>query len=185
MLFEGCYTWGNGRYGINLYICDNSIIRRCVVRVDRTNAEEPIGGIFHYANQNGTTQNSIVIDSDQPTHYTHQYDAGAFDASSGGAAGNSWAATKNILMSNNIALNVWFTGLTNTYDSSGLSDTTSFTNGIFYDMHAQDDDTWNNPTGISSGGSDAIFVTPSSVSFNQLTVGNSGLEGRGVWRCVL
>lgn len=171
ILFEGDYTWGNGRYGINLYICDNSVVRRCVARVDRTNAQEPLGGIFHYAGQNGVTQNSIVVDSDQAMFYRHEFDAGAISASSGGDAGNSWAATKNILMSDNIALNVWFNALTNTYDSSGLSTTTSFVNSIFYDMHAQDDDTWGNPSGISTDGSDGIFVTPASVTFNQLTVG--------------
>ena len=80
LLVEGCYTWGNGRYGISDYISDHTVFRRNVVRIDRTNAEEPIGGLFHYANQNGVTQNSIVIDSDQYLFYRHQYDAGAFDA---------------------------------------------------------------------------------------------------------
>ena len=170
VLVEGCYTWGNGRYGINLYVCDNSIIRRCVVRIDRTDAKEPIGGIFHYATQHGRTQNSLVIDSDQPAYYRHEYDAGAFDASSGGARYEDWGTTKDVIMTNNLALNVYFTALANTRngDNHGApanqSDATDFRNGILWDIHSSE-----NTTGYPT--TDGTLLVPGDVTVNQATIG--------------
>ena len=171
VLIEGCYTFGNGRYGINLYISDNSIIRRCVVRIDRTHTYDPIGGIFNYAGQNGAIQNSMVIDSDQIAHYYHQYDAGAFDASSGGARYDDWGTTKNIKMSDNIALNDFFVGLANTHNGdnseapANQSDATNFTNGILWDMHSTADDS------TAGGETDGTLLLPGDASISQLTIG--------------
>jgi hypothetical protein len=80
VLFEDCWAWGKGRYGI--YFggsspgVNNSIFRRCVVRQDDA-AQGPIAGIMFYNGHDNLCQNCIVLDSTDTSASEHY---GAFSA---------------------------------------------------------------------------------------------------------
>lgn len=106
-LVEGCYIWGSGRMRIMFYICDNSIMRRNVGRLDHVSPGDPIGGWDLYSSQHCRTQNNIMIDSDQISYYTnYTNDAGVWVDQSGSSNGETWSEHLDNKHEYNIALNL-------------------------------------------------------------------------------
>jgi hypothetical protein len=66
ILFEDCWTWGNGRYGYNLYLNDYIVIRRNVDRRDAVQVASsyPSASYINYASHYVSFQNCISIDTD-------------------------------------------------------------------------------------------------------------------------
>lgn len=108
ILVEGCYTWGRGRMGSVFYLCDHSIKRRCVSRMDVQDAvDQPIGIFDCYSVQYGRMCNCIAIDTDQHQYQTgYTTAAGAFVDQSGSANNDAWAIHLDIVTSHSIALNI-------------------------------------------------------------------------------
>lgn len=72
-LFEECYFFGAGRYGINLRTPgDHSIVRRCVFRMDdQGGSGYVIAAAISYEHDYIEWQNNIVLDTDR--EYWHNY----------------------------------------------------------------------------------------------------------------
>jgi hypothetical protein len=70
-LIEGSYVWGGeGRYRIATFHSDHSIIRNCVVRVDKSmDTDNALGAYAIYGSTNIEVQNCIGIDSDSPVFW--------------------------------------------------------------------------------------------------------------------
>lgn len=65
VLFEDCWTWGNGRYGYNFYLCDNVVVRRNVDRRDACKGTSlPTASYINYASHHVSFLNCISIDVD-------------------------------------------------------------------------------------------------------------------------
>jgi len=63
ILFEECYAWGEGRYPFKVQTPGQYIIfRRCVVRWDYSNHDEPYACFANYDRKNAYFQNCIAID---------------------------------------------------------------------------------------------------------------------------
>jgi hypothetical protein len=103
VLFEDCWAWGKGRYGI--YFggsspgVSNSIFRRVVVRQDDA-AAGPVSGIMFYNGHDNVCQNCIVIDSADTSPGEHY---GAFAATANYPTGSP--ATLNHQVVGSIGLN--------------------------------------------------------------------------------
>lgn len=69
VLYERCWTMGNGRYQFILYCSSSSIVRQCIARSDRVNPNEIYAIYSMYSAINCEVQNCIAIDSDQHEHY--------------------------------------------------------------------------------------------------------------------
>ena len=70
ILFENCYAYGNGRYKFNMYKSNHIILRQCVGRLDRDDAQgEPIAVFSVYSCSDVEVQNCIAIDTDQTGKY--------------------------------------------------------------------------------------------------------------------
>lgn len=76
-LFEECYFWGAGRYGLNLRTPgDYTIVRRCVFRMDDQDAGGlVIAAAIAYEHDYVEWQNNIVLDADRDywNNYTYPY----------------------------------------------------------------------------------------------------------------
>ena len=107
ILYEGCYAYGLGRYKFITYAASQYIIfRNCVARhdaVDEGGLGWPMGGFSVYDSSDILVQNSIVIDSDQPSAYLldgvgpGQY-GGCFDVFTTSAAANDVMFTNSICL---------------------------------------------------------------------------------------
>lgn len=165
VLLEGDYVWGNGREGITTYICDHTIMRRNLVRIDSDNSVEPFGGIVNYANTYSRTQNSIVIDMDQYKDYSYRYLAGAFNDSVGGARYEPWSKMIDVQTVNCIALNVYNAFTVNVQQDNG-SEPTILNNVIGWDIK-----TMGGMTTRLDTRSYAVITAPGSMQINQATFG--------------
>lgn len=72
ILFEGCYSYGTGRYKFVGYQSDHLIFRNCVARIDGANPQgEVLAGFSMYSVDDTEVQNCIVIDSDQTDYWSN------------------------------------------------------------------------------------------------------------------
>lgn len=72
ILFEGCYSWGTGRYKFTTYHSNHVIFRNCVARPDVINAGgEPAACFTAYASTYVKFQNCIAIDADRTSYWTN------------------------------------------------------------------------------------------------------------------
>lgn len=130
VLFEDSYAWGEGRYKFMGYQASNIIIRRCVGRLDKEDAQgEPIGIFAMYSVSNGKIQNSIGIDSDVPNYWTNVYNRiGCF-----GVPVTQMNAS-NITVENSICLNSELGGAY--YEGGGYTSSNMITrNNVFWDVN--------------------------------------------------
>lgn len=146
VLLENCYSYGNGRYGICVYLSTACVLRQCVVRSDRDNAwngssYEPIGGISVYSSNNVEVQNCIVIDADQEGAFIEGERAGSFNCPAtdfsganitfrkclalnnlyGGMCSSALAGASSILFENCVVWNTWSTSAATPDDSGYLN----------------------------------------------------------------
>jgi hypothetical protein len=102
ILMEGLYTWGYGRYAINIYKSEQVISRRNMVRVDNFAGGDPIGGYQTYCSRHIRQQNNLVVDSDHPEFWTNNIDwASAFAVS----ATDCWDIPEDIQYVRSMAVN--------------------------------------------------------------------------------
>lgn len=80
LLFEECYFYGRGRYGLSFRPSSSyNIVRRCVARLDdATGGGYPIAGFMAYEGDYIEWQNSIVIDMDRDLWSDYSYCLGGF-----------------------------------------------------------------------------------------------------------
>jgi len=77
MLYENCWAWGHAQYAFHFRVCDHSIARRCVARIDwATTGDTYVSSFFNYESNYMEWQNCLVIDQDQDA-YLDNNDAGA------------------------------------------------------------------------------------------------------------
>lgn len=121
MLVEGCYAWGAGRYKIDMGNTWHSIIRNAVVRHDRMNANEPMGGFILYGSGDIEVQNCIVVDSDQSEYFLNYYqDQGCF--------GNPGTSIRNDIGNNRFTNCI----AVNNHLRFGTSDWGGYRNNVYY-----------------------------------------------------
>ena len=72
ILYDGCYSYGSGRYKFMAYHSDHIIYRACVGRPDAINAGgEPAAVFSVYASTYVKIQNCIAVDADQTAYWTN------------------------------------------------------------------------------------------------------------------
>ena len=127
ILLEGCYAWGNGRYGFMFAQTTYSIMRSCVSRIDRMNDVDPVSNYSMYSSSACEVQNCIAIDSDQDAYYQN-YDEldGGFQVPSTSA--DAW----NINFTNCINLNSHLGVLNTDGNTYHISYNVIFKNCVFW-----------------------------------------------------
>ena len=111
ILLEECWTWGAGRYGVQLWYTHHNTIRRSVFRVDAGFYDtQPVSGISIYASDNNLIENSIAIDG-EPTDGGADKSGFYLTASTGGGVGEAIASDNRWY--GNLAINNLGTGFRN------------------------------------------------------------------------
>jgi hypothetical protein len=136
LLMEECFSFGDSRYGIILFGCNNAVIRRCVVRLDAASSGlgYPIAGIQIYDTQYAEIQNSIVLDSDDQYFGDFAELEGAFDTHK-----YNVRTTQYVYWRGNIALNIRMsrsgpsTGWQSTAGGYVGGSSVVYSNNIFWD----------------------------------------------------
>lgn len=105
VLIEDSWAWGRGRYGIYFASSNggvtDSIIRRCVVRMD-SNPQGPTAGIMFYVARNCATQNDIVVDSQNTATSSDTY---ATFAATGNSSASGQLGLNGDIIDGSIGLN--------------------------------------------------------------------------------
>jgi hypothetical protein len=81
ILMEDSYSWGKGRYGVQVYTSDDIVIRRHVDRrdvVDLDPSQIPVANYVNYAGHYVEWQNCIAIDTDSTMWETGMNPVGSF-----------------------------------------------------------------------------------------------------------
>ena len=75
VLFEDCYTWGSGRYGVQIYVADRVTFRRHVDRRDdvQNSSHYPTASYINYAGHDVAFQNCLSIDVNS-SHWSDNQD---------------------------------------------------------------------------------------------------------------
>ncbi|MCI5144158.1 MAG: hypothetical protein D3923_01215 [Candidatus Electrothrix sp. AR3] len=162
-LIEGGYAWGSGRYKFLTYHATRIILRNCVARFDRVDANtNPIGSFSIYSSGNVEVQNCIDIDGGPASYYLNYNNvAGSFTVPT---TDDTEFKDEPINFTNVMALNTnmrfgmscWNAYPANTY----------FNNAVGWNIYSIEN------SSAPGGTLTDFFHTQGNVSFNHCTFGN-------------
>jgi hypothetical protein len=143
LLLEDVVSFGDARYGIVLFQCNNAVVRRAVVRLDKADGSAggstgwPVSAIQMYDTQNSEVQNAIVLDSDASFFTAFSEVEGTFDvrvALTRGSANNYWRG--NISLNNKLGRTSPTTGWAGAGGIHNGGPSTYYSNTVIWDGQA-------------------------------------------------